>query len=328
MTAAPFAHILAVHPHSAEAAAGRQALRTAADLARRTGAKLTLMAVAERPNELARLADFIQSTPQAVLDQLTAEAEASLAAAAAEEGLADAPVIARAGKPFLDVIHQVIDGGHDLVIKPAEHSGTLHRHLFTSTDQHLLRKCPCPVWLIGAGVRARQAPVLAAVDVSDSDGAAALSGLNSRIVETAAAIADFLAVPLHLAYAWDAPAEHVLRRWGGSQLATSHYLQQEQARHRHALEALIDALTARDGAPSPPHIVPDLVRGAARETIPRQADALGAQLLVMGTLSRSGVPGLIIGNTAEDVLNSVDCSVVTVKPPGYVSPVEAMARSG
>jgi nucleotide-binding universal stress UspA family protein len=48
---------------------------------------------------------------------------------------------------------------------------------------------------------------------------------------------------------------------------------------------------------------------------------MGVDLLVIGTLVRTGIPGLIIGNTAEDVLNAVDCSVLTVKPPGYVSPL-------
>jgi nucleotide-binding universal stress UspA family protein len=41
----------------------------------------------------------------------------------------------------------------------------------------------------------------------------------------------------------------------------------------------------------------------------------------MGTVCRTGIPGLIIGNTAERVLDVVDCSVLTVKPEGFVSPV-------
>jgi nucleotide-binding universal stress UspA family protein len=41
----------------------------------------------------------------------------------------------------------------------------------------------------------------------------------------------------------------------------------------------------------------------------------------MGTVCHTGVAGLIIGNTAEKVLNKVDCSVLTVKPEGFVTPV-------
>ena len=49
---------------------------------------------------------------------------------------------------------------------------------------------------------------------------------------------------------------------------------------------------------------------------------LGGILLVMGTLCRTGIPGFFIGNTAETILNQVDCSVLTVKPKGFVSPVK------
>jgi nucleotide-binding universal stress UspA family protein len=41
----------------------------------------------------------------------------------------------------------------------------------------------------------------------------------------------------------------------------------------------------------------------------------------MGTVCRTGVTGFLIGNTAEKVLNNVDCSVLTVKPEGFVTPV-------
>ena len=44
-------------------------------------------------------------------------------------------------------------------------------------------------------------------------------------------------------------------------------------------------------------------------------------LLVMGTVCRTGVAGFIIGNTAEKVLNKVDCSVLAVKPEGFITPV-------
>jgi len=41
----------------------------------------------------------------------------------------------------------------------------------------------------------------------------------------------------------------------------------------------------------------------------------------MGTVGRTGIPGLIMGNTAESILNNIGCSVLAVKPPGFVSPV-------
>jgi nucleotide-binding universal stress UspA family protein len=41
----------------------------------------------------------------------------------------------------------------------------------------------------------------------------------------------------------------------------------------------------------------------------------------MGTVARTGIAGLVMGNTAERVLRRLHGSVLAVKPPGVVSPV-------
>ena len=64
-----------------------------------------------------------------------------------------------------------------------------------------------------------------------------------------------------------------------------------------------------------------LSRGDARAVIPELARALHADLVVMGTVARTGISGLLIGNTAESILDQLDCTVLAVKPPGFVSPV-------
>ncbi len=65
-----------------------------------------------------------------------------------------------------------------------------------------------------------------------------------------------------------------------------------------------------------------LVKGPARALIPAVAGREQIDLLVMGTVCRTGVPGFLIGNTAESVLQQVDCSVLAVKPEGFVTPVK------
>ena len=51
------------------------------------------------------------------------------------------------GTPFLEIIREVLRNGRDLVIKIPETRDWLD-WLFSSADMHLLRNCPCPVWLI------------------------------------------------------------------------------------------------------------------------------------------------------------------------------------
>jgi nucleotide-binding universal stress UspA family protein len=64
-----------------------------------------------------------------------------------------------------------------------------------------------------------------------------------------------------------------------------------------------------------------LARGEACELIPHLAQEKQIDLIVMGTVCRTGVPGVLIGNTAERVLRKLSCSLLTVKPEGSVSPV-------
>ena len=64
-----------------------------------------------------------------------------------------------------------------------------------------------------------------------------------------------------------------------------------------------------------------LLKGDASEVISKLAHKKGIDLIVMGTVARTGIPGFFIGNTAEKILTKVDCSVLTVKPSAFSSPV-------
>jgi len=113
------------------------------------------------------------------------------------------------GVPFLAIIREVIGNGRDLVIKIPEHRDWLDR-LFGSDDMHLLRKCPCPVWLTKSQAQKAYRRVLAAVDVDDAFPPTELQtrrALNRQILEMASslAISDF--AELHVVHAWEAIGE-------------------------------------------------------------------------------------------------------------------------
>jgi len=59
----------------------------------------------------------------------------------------------------------------------------------------------------------------------------------------------------------------------------------------------------------------------ASRAIIKLAKSKKIDLLVMGTVCRTGLAGFFIGNTAEKVLSEVNCSVLTVKPEGFITPV-------
>jgi nucleotide-binding universal stress UspA family protein len=64
-----------------------------------------------------------------------------------------------------------------------------------------------------------------------------------------------------------------------------------------------------------------LRRGEPHYVIPEFVVSEGIDVLVMGTVARGGISAMLIGNTAERVLRKLPCSVLTVKPDGFVSPV-------
>ena len=57
---------------------------------------------------------------------------------------------------------------------------------------------------------------------------------------------------------------------------------------------------------------------AIRESL----DRLQPELLVMGSISRTGLPGIVIGNTAERIFESLHCSLLVVKPDDFVTPIQ------
>ena len=66
-----------------------------------------------------------------------------------------------------------------------------------------------------------------------------------------------------------------------------------------------------------------LLQGPAHKVIPRHVKRTEASMLVMGSVARMGILGLLVGNTAEQILEQVDCSVLVLKPEGFVSPISA-----
>jgi len=228
------------------------------------------------------------------------------------------------GELFLEVIRTVLRNNHDLLIKPAENPSFIQR-LFGSNDMQLLRNCPCPVWLTRATEASKYEHILAAVDFDPDLPDDTEQNLNWQILELAGslAISDFAA--LHVLHVWEAPAEAMLRIWADDPLTASRtYVQEVRASHEAAHNQLRQQLIGRVGKETSDYLAPHfhLRRGIATTVIPQLAQELNADLVIMGSVARVGIAGLLIGNTAEAVLEQLQCSVLAVKPPGFISPVK------
>jgi len=230
------------------------------------------------------------------------------------------------GMPFIEIIREVLRNGRDLVIKTPEHRDWLDR-LFGSEDMHLLRKCPCPVWLIKPGKRKSYRHILAAIDAGDAyphQELASRRALRRQIIEMASSLALSEFAELHVAHVWETLSESTMRdALRIREEKINSYLEEERLNRVACLDALMQEVTGDLGRDALDYLKPQthLVKGSAHKEIPALAKQIGADLIVMGTVARTGVPGFIMGNTAETILNQIDCSVLAVKPPGFTSPV-------
>lgn len=231
------------------------------------------------------------------------------------------------GTVFLEVIREVLRHGHDLVIKAPEDPAWLD-HLFGSDDMHLLRKCPCPVWLVKHSPSKSYRRILAAVDVDADHSAPELAirhELNVEILELAVSLALSDFAELHVGHAWEAIGESAMR---GASLRrpdaeVDAYVERVRCQHIEGLDALLNDVTHSQGSDTVRFLNPckHLIKGRARIEIPALAESLAVDLVVMGTVARTGVAGLFIGNTAEAILEQIECSVLAIKPAGFVTPV-------
>lgn len=64
-----------------------------------------------------------------------------------------------------------------------------------------------------------------------------------------------------------------------------------------------------------------VAEGRPHEQIAEAEKRLAVDMVVMGTVGRHGLPGLIIGNTAERTLALVESSLLALKPEGFRCPI-------
>jgi nucleotide-binding universal stress UspA family protein len=212
------------------------------------------------------------------------------------------------GRPFEVIIREALRHPTQLVMKTAHGERRSGTPLFGSTARHLFRKCPVPVWVVKPRRARRIRRVLAAVDPVEPTPDEV--DLNPEILQMALDIASSENAELHVCHAFWSLTERVLPKESRS------YVGEFEARAKEAMAQLL----------SPFELSPDdrrvhMLDGDPGRVIPEFAEKEKIDLIVMGTIARAGVPGLLIGNTAERMLQALDCSVLAIKPEGFVSPV-------
>lgn len=197
-----------------------------------------------------------------------------------------------------------------LVVKDTHYHVAIRRSLFSNTDWNIIRECVPPLWLVKPHDDPAIGTLLAAVDpLHERDKPAKL---DHRILETAEEIRAAVGGKLKVVHAFDPAPVYAVSTDAMSFPITepiSDAVAALKAQHEEAMQELTSAHAI---AASDTHVI----EGETREAIVGAVDEYGADVVVIGAVSRGALKRLALGATAERILDFLPCDLLIVKPLG------------
>ena len=300
-----FRKILYVHEENSPIAL--ETLQLALEIAGKSDGQVDLVTVLEPP-----AVTFASNISLLLQSRWLKESEdllQQLALTASPDGKLSSKVIE--GRPHIQVVQEVLRQDYDLVIKPIGASGFLDR-LFGRLDMRLLRYCPCPLWLSKGEAYGAFDNILAAVDAdvelsldNHTDNPPAKDALNRQILELAFSLCAGSKARLHIGHAWYPPFLSPFSRARANvpQKEIDAYITAVKRIHTSWLRRLMDQATSwvGEGVAESVGLKAHLPQGDPEVEIPKLISEVQADLVIMGTVARTGVSGLVMGNTAKTI---------------------------
>lgn len=216
------------------------------------------------------------------------------------------------GQPWNEVCQAVLAEQFDLVIAGTRNVGALRRFLFGGTGLRLLRNCPCPVWIVKPREEEEgEMDVLVASQLDD---------VGQTAINLAVDASEMLNARVHVLHAIDLPSARQLGMNADER-------EQYRAKLRDEREEELQQQIAQTDYRTVPHgVETHVMEGRPYVCILEAIESESIDLLIMGTAGRGGLPGAIIGNTAEHLLSEIPCSILAIKPPDFECPVKPRAQ--
>jgi universal stress protein E len=290
------------------------ALAKAAAIATRTGATLTLfhsLYNAEIAGEGLLGPDTLERDIEAAV-RARKEMLGRLAAPLERDGL-QLRVRVRWDYPVHEsIVREVLRGKSDLVVAESHRHTRLARVVLSNTDWQLIRLCPCPVLFVKTARPYERARILAAVDPMHAH--AKPAALDAEILAMAQGLAQAFNGRLHAAHVYQFATPFT----SGVLMEPVPLPVSVSARQLERVRREFEAIVGKYGLPARRR---HLRAGSAALELPAIAQRIGAGVVVMGAISRSGLKRLFVGHTAERVIDRLACDVLVLKPAGFRTPV-------
>ena len=215
------------------------------------------------------------------------------------------PIVVWSSNEAEAISAEVEKNNYDLVVKYTKEEESLTSLIFTPMDWQLLRKCPTPMLVVRDGDWKHQRRILVAVNVSGDEDYH--ETFNKSLVSLSIDLADNLERGnIHLVSAYpptpinmaiDLPEFHTSEYTNG--IRGQYLINMKALRQSFGIDE--DHTHVREGFPE--------------DVIPDVAKELEAELVVLGTLGRTGLSAALLGNTAEHVISKLSCNLLAIKPP-------------
>jgi len=213
------------------------------------------------------------------------------------------------------IVREVLRSTPRFVIKETHYHSAISRALFSNTDWQLIRHCPAPLWLVKPDGKISEPTIMAAVDPSNA--ADLDASLDTLILSEAFDLTRQFGGTVHAVHVFDA-APHIATASTSivsfSAINVDEITEKAEAAHTAAMAELTIRFTLPDD-----HV--HIQNGKAIDLLPYMARDLSADLVIMGAVNRGRLEQVVIGSTAERVLDHLPCDVLIVKPAGFVSPI-------
>ena len=229
-----------------------------------------------------------------------------------EKGLDIASQVIWHHRPFLAAILEVLKHQYDLVVKSTHPHSKFSAILFTPTDWNLLRKCPVPVLLVKHHQWPEDGNILCAIDcksIQDEEH----HQLNQQILAEAKTMAEMLSANIHIVNAYPSPPMNIMLEL--PEFDPIHYEDNLKTFHQKTLNEYAQTYKI-------PEQQTHLKQGLPEEVISEVAEEIDAELVILGTVGRSGLSATLLGHTAEQVIDNLDCDLLALKPQGFISPIK------
>ena len=214
-------------------------------------------------------------------------------------------------RPFESIIYEVIDSQYDLVVKGTHQHSALKSIIFTPPDWHLLRKSPVSVLLVKDHAWPVQGNIIAAINVGTED--TDHKSLNTLVSEHAVYFTKMLDANLHFVNSYPGTPVNIAVEM--PEFDPRNY---NDTVKNHHIEAMTEHAAKYAINESQCHVR----EGLTEDVISHVASDIDAELVVIGTVGRVGISAALIGNTAEHVIDNINCDLLALKPAGFQSPLE------